>query len=138
MPKTTTERELPPFHHPLNLRVLREDYDRLPGGMLKFPRTRESLRESSRLFQYYSSRSELFSRCARDIGTRTASVGRNIFFLIIFFFFGIRTIWNFVSVYYNKIVKEDRFYTGGWLILLHCNCFTREKNKTLKSFMHFV
>lgn len=66
MPKTTTER-LPPFHHPLNLRVLREDYDRLPGGMLKFPRTRESLRESSRLFQYYSSRSELFSRCARDI-----------------------------------------------------------------------
>lgn len=82
--------------------------------------------------------SELFSRCARDIGTRTASVGRNIFFLIIFFFFGIRTIWNFVSVYYDKIVKEDRFYTGGWLILLHCNCFTREKNKTLKSFMHFV
>ena len=89
MPKTTTER-LPPFHHPLNLRVLREDYDRLPGGMLKFPRTRESLRESSRLFQYYSSRSELFSRCARDIGTRTASVGRNIFFLIISFFF----FWN--------------------------------------------
>lgn len=35
MPKTTTER-LPPFHHPLNLRVLREDYDRLPGGMLNF------------------------------------------------------------------------------------------------------
>lgn len=80
----------------------------------------------------------VFSLCAR-YRTRTASVGRNIFFLIIFFFFfGIRTIWNFVSVYYNKIVKEDRFYTGRWLILLHCNCFTREKNKTLKSFMHFV
>lgn len=54
----------------------------------------------------------VFSLCAR-YRTRTASVGRNIFFLIIFFFFGIRTIWNFVSVYYNKIVEGRSILYGG-------------------------
>lgn len=43
----------------------------------KFPRTGESLGESSRLFQYYSSRSELFSR-----SPNATSVGSSIFFLI--------------------------------------------------------
>lgn len=80
----------------------------------------------------------VFSLCARYRNEDGICWTKYLLSNNIFFFFGIRTIWNFVSVYYDKIVKEDRFYTGGWLILLHCNCFTREKNKTLKSFMHFV
>lgn len=71
----------------------------------KFPRTGESLGESSRLFQYYSSRSELFSR-----SPNTTSVGSSIFFLIRiifpFFFleeFGICS----VGVYYYDITSRE-------------------------------
>lgn len=66
--------------------------------------------------------------CARY---RTTSVGRNIFFLIIFLFVELQE--------FCTIVEKKGFIRKGWLILFINNCFiSGEKKKTLKSFMHFV
>lgn len=68
--------------------------------------------------------------CARY---RTTSVGRNIFFLIIFLFVELQEF----GILYNS--REERFHPKGMVNFIINNCFiSGEKKKTLKSFMHFV
>lgn len=68
--------------------------------------------------------------CARY---RTTSVGRNIFFLIIFLFLELQEF----GILYNS--REERFHPKGMVNFIINNCFiSGEKKKTLKSFMHFV